>query len=171
MREIDGDPALVDSWNDAMKHQRLKKAAESQSIDLTLLASTPMHDRLTFERAQAVEEKMAESVRRGGGSPGKAYQGWMAEIDRQVAHHERGRAGAGPSGGERQSSSSSSSVVPRKRSRRPSSVGREGSYAESSRSAASQRQRISVAMEVIEATPTLTPTTSDGDTDTVDSVL
>jgi hypothetical protein len=121
MREIDGDPALVDSWNDAMKHQRLKKAAESQSIDLTLLASTPMHDRLTFERAQAVEEKMAESVRRGGGSPGKAYQGWMAEIDRQVAHHERGRAGA--SGGERQSSSSSS-VVPRKRSRRPSSVGR-----------------------------------------------
>jgi hypothetical protein len=90
MRTID-DPALVDSWNDAMKEQRVKKAVESQSIDLTLLASTPMHDRLTFERAQAVEEKMAERVRRNGGVPGKSYQGWMAEVERQAAHHEQRR--------------------------------------------------------------------------------
>ncbi|KAH9988305.1 hypothetical protein BJV77DRAFT_1070141 [Russula vinacea] len=51
VREIDGDPAIVASWNEAMKSQRLKKAMESQSIDLISLASTPMHDRLTFESA------------------------------------------------------------------------------------------------------------------------
>ena len=105
-----------------MKYQRLQKAAESQSIDLTLLASTPMHDRLTFERAQAVEEKMAERSRRNGGCAGKSYQGWMAEVDRQVAHHERTT-----SRGEKQSqsfsspsSSSLASAVPKKRGRQPS---------------------------------------------------
>lgn len=87
MREIEGDPAFVMSWNEGMKYQRVEKAAESQAIDLTLLASTPMHDRLTFERAEAVEEKMAERLRKG--APGKLYQGWMAEVDRQVAHHEQ----------------------------------------------------------------------------------
>ena len=113
MREIDGDPAFVASWNEAMKNQRLKKAAESQSIDLALLAKTPMHDRLTFERAQAVEEKMAERLRKG--PPGKAYQGWMDEIERQVTlHEERGERNA-PS-----SSTATSSTVPQKRSRPPS---------------------------------------------------
>ena len=87
MREIEGDPAFVASWNEAMKYQRVQKAAETQAIDLTLLASTPMHDRLTFERAEAVEEKMAERLRKG--APGKLYQGWVAETDRQVAHHEQ----------------------------------------------------------------------------------
>jgi hypothetical protein len=86
-----------------MKHQRLRKAAESQSIDLTQLASTPMHDRLTFERAQAVEEKAAERARRNGGvaCPGKKtyYQGWMAEVDRQVAHHERNATTSGAAAG------------------------------------------------------------------------
>jgi len=121
MREIEGDPAFVASWNEAMKYQRVQKAAESQAIDLTLLASTPMHDRLTFERAEAVEEKMAERLRKG--APGKLYQGWMAETDRQVAHHEQR--------GERK---------PRKRlSSKPSHVrDQEGSYAEGSRSAASR---------------------------------
>lgn len=87
MRDIEGDPAIIASWNEAMKNQRLEKAMENQSIDLISLASTPMHDRLTFECAQAVEEKMAERLRKG--APGKVYQGWMAEIDRKVSHHER----------------------------------------------------------------------------------
>lgn len=87
MREIEDDPVLVPSWNEAMRYQRLRKASESQSIDLVSLASTPMHDRLTFESAQAVEEKMAERLRKG--PPGKVYQGWTAEIERKVAHHER----------------------------------------------------------------------------------
>jgi hypothetical protein len=81
MRDIEGDPAFVVSWNEAMKHQRLDKAVESQSMDLMALASSPMHDRLTFERAQGREEKMAERLRKG--APGKVYQGWMAEIDRR----------------------------------------------------------------------------------------
>lgn len=108
---------LVDSWNDAMKHQRIQKAAEVQSVNLRLLASTPMHDRLTFERAQAVEEKMAERLRRNGGCPGKTYQGWMAEVDRQVAHHERGGERPSQSLPSSSSSSSLSSAVPKKRSR------------------------------------------------------
>lgn len=107
MREIDGDPAFVTTWNDAMAYQRVKKAAESQSIDLLSLASTPMHDRLTFERAQAVEEKMAERLRKG--PAGKVYQGWMAEIDRKIAHHE-----------ERGERKASSSTLLRKRNREPS---------------------------------------------------
>jgi hypothetical protein len=112
MREIDGDPAFVASWNEATKNQRLKKATESQSIDLTLLAKTPMHDRLTFERAQAVEEKMAERLRKA--PPGKAYQDWTVEIERQVAlHEERGERNA-------PSSSATTSTVPQKRSRPPS---------------------------------------------------
>lgn len=106
MREIEGDPVFVSSWKEAMQAQRRRKAAESQSIDLTLLASTPMHDRLTFEGAQAVEEKMAERLRRG--PPGKAYQGWMVEVERQVAHHERRGEGR---------------TVPRKRGRLPRYVG------------------------------------------------
>jgi thiamine pyrophosphate-dependent acetolactate synthase large subunit-like protein len=109
MREIDGDPAFVASWNEAIKNQRLEKAVESQSIDLVSLASTPMHDRLTFERAQAVEEKMDERLRKGG----NVYHDWMAEIDRQVAHHEQR--------GEKKSSSST--TVPKKRGR-PSSLAR-----------------------------------------------
>jgi hypothetical protein len=119
MRTID-DPALVDSWNDAMKEQRVKKAVESQSIDLTLLASTPTHDRLTFERAQAVEEKMAERVRRNGGVPGKSYQGWMVEVERQAAHHEQRRRGGGK--GQPSASSSSTTTMPasKKRGRQPS---------------------------------------------------
>ncbi len=107
MRDFEGDPAFVVSWNEAMKYQRLEKARESQSIDITQLATTPMHDRLTFERAQAVEEKMAE--RRRKGAPGKVYQGWMAEIDRQVAHHQR-----------RGENNPSSSTMPKKRRREPS---------------------------------------------------
>ena len=107
MREIEGDPAFVTAWNDAMAYQRVKKATESQSIDLLSLASTPMHDRLTFERAQAVEEKMAERLRKG--PAGKVYQGWMAEIDRKIAHHE-----------ERGERKASSSTMPRKRNREPS---------------------------------------------------
>ena len=108
---------VVDSWNLAMKDQPVKKTAESQSIDLGLLASTPMYDRWTFERAQAVEEKMAERLRRSGGCAGKTYQDWMAEVDRQVAHHERR--------GERQPQSfspspSSPSATPKKRGRPPS---------------------------------------------------
>jgi hypothetical protein len=114
MRDIEDDSALITSWNDAMKEQRRKAAAESQSIDLTPLATTPMHDRLTFERAQAVEEKMAERV---GKSPQhKVYHGWMDEIERQVAVHERGGGEGG--GGEKKSSGV---VVPRKRGRAPSS--------------------------------------------------
>lgn len=118
MRTID-DPALVDSWTDAMKQQRVKKANESQSVDLTLLASTPMHDRLTFERAQAVEEKMAERLRRSGGVPGKSYQGWTTEVERQVARHEKQRH---RDGDKKQSTSSSSSARPasKKRGRQPS---------------------------------------------------
>ena len=105
MREIEGDPAIVASWNEAMKNQRLEKASETQSIDLTSFASTPMHDRLTFESAQAVEEKMAERLRKG--APGKAYQGWMAEIDRKVGHHHERQ-------GERKS------PLPSKKRKRPS---------------------------------------------------
>lgn len=113
MRDVEGDPAFVVSWNEAMKNQRLEKAHESQSIDLISLASTPMHDRLTFECAQAVEEKMAERLRKG--APGKVYQGWMAEIDRRVAHHQR-RGETNPS---------SSSTVPKKRKKnREPSLGR-----------------------------------------------
>jgi len=164
-RDFEGDPALVNSWNDAMKHQRLQKAAESQSIDLKLLASTPIHDRLTFERAQAVEEKMAERSRRDGGCAGKSYQGWMAEIDRQVAHHERS------GGGEKQSQSSSSSqvasaTVPKKRGRQ-SSLDRGGPHAESSRSTVSRSRRVSRAQDKV----TTQPPPDGGDTDTIDSEL
>jgi hypothetical protein len=112
MREIDDDPAWVTSWNEAMKNQRLQKAEESQSIDLTSLASTPMHDRLTFERAQAVEEKMDERLRKD--PPGKTYQGWMAEIDRQTAHHEQR--------GEKKASTSSTSATVLKKPSAPSTV-------------------------------------------------
>jgi hypothetical protein len=88
-----------------MKDQRLEKAVESQSIDLISLASTPMHDRLTFESAQAVDEKMAERLRKG--PPGKAYQGWTAEVDQKVAHHHERQ-------GERES------PLPSKKRKRPS---------------------------------------------------
>jgi len=108
MRDIEGDPAFVVSWNEAMKHQRLDKASESQPIDIMQLASVPMHDRLTFERAQAVEEKMAKRLQKG--AP-KVYQGWMAETERQVPHALRR--------GEK-SSSFSAVTVPKKRSREPS---------------------------------------------------
>jgi hypothetical protein len=87
MREIEGNPEFVAGWNEQIKYQRVKKAVESQAIDLTLLASTPMHDRLTFECAEAVEEKMAERLRKG--PSGKLYRGWMTEIDSQVAEHEQ----------------------------------------------------------------------------------
>lgn len=89
MRDIDGDSTLVESWEASLKEQRLRKAAESQSIDITLLASTPMHDRLTFERAEAVEEKMEERLRKDG--PVKLYQNWMEEIENQIARHEGAR--------------------------------------------------------------------------------
>jgi hypothetical protein len=71
----------ITSWNEKMKGQHLQKAEESQSIDITALALTPMHDRLTFERAQAVEEKMDK------GSV-KSHQGWMAEVKQVAAKHE-----------------------------------------------------------------------------------
>jgi len=101
-----------------MKEQRAHKAAETQAVDLVLLASTPMHDRLTFERAQAVEEKAGERLRRNGGCAGKTYQGWMAEVDRQVAHHERGGERASQQSFASPSSSALlSSAVPKKRSR------------------------------------------------------
>lgn len=108
MRDIDGDPAFVVSWNEAMKNQRLDKASESHSIDLVSLASIPMHDRLTFERAQAVEEKMDQRLQKG--APGKVYHGWMAEIDQQAAHP--------PRRGEK-NAAASSSTIPKKRSREP----------------------------------------------------
>jgi hypothetical protein len=34
MRDIEGDPAFVVSWNEVMKHQRFDKASESQPIDI-----------------------------------------------------------------------------------------------------------------------------------------
>jgi hypothetical protein len=96
MRDIEGDSTLVESWEASMKEQRLRKAKESQSIDITLLASTPMHDRLTFERSEAVEEKMEERLRKDG--PVKLYEGWMEEIDNQIAQHESARGEkSGPS--------------------------------------------------------------------------
>jgi hypothetical protein len=171
MRDIEGDPAFVVSWNEAMKHQRLDKASESQPIDIVQLASIPMHDRLTFERAQAVEEKMAERLQKG--AP-KVYKGWMAEIERQVPYRPR-----------RGEKSSSSSTVPKKRSREPSlrryvlctleltpfaltlknclcsySSARDLSHAESSRSAASQKRPISVSWDIVGEE---TSTASDGD--------
>jgi histone-lysine N-methyltransferase SUV39H len=90
MRDIEGDSILVKSWEDSLKEQHLRKAAESQSINLTLLASTPMHDRLTFEHSEAVDEKMEERLRRDG--PVGRYQGWMEEIENQAARHT-GRRG------------------------------------------------------------------------------
>jgi hypothetical protein len=89
MRDIDGESALVESWEASMKAQRLRNAAQSQSIDITLLASTPMHDRLTFERSEAVKEKMDERLRKDG--PDKLYQGWDEEIDAHIARHENAR--------------------------------------------------------------------------------
>lgn len=112
-RGFEGNSALVDSWNDAMKGQRVQKAVEAQSIDLRLLAAMPMHNRLTFERAQAVEEKAAERLFRSAGCAGKTCQGWMAEVNRQVAHHER--RGEKQSQSFSSSSSSLSSTVPRNR--------------------------------------------------------
>jgi histone-lysine N-methyltransferase SUV39H len=153
MRDIEGDPAIIASWNEAMKNQRLEKAMETQSIDLMSLASTPMHDRLTFERAQAVEEKMGERLRKGVNAPDKVYHGWMAEIDRKVAHHERR--------GERNPPSSKNSSKKRKR---PSlNRVREASHAESSRSAASRKRRIPVAQD----NDGETSTASDSDIDSV----
>jgi hypothetical protein len=153
MRDIEGDPAFVVSWNEAMKYQRLEKAQESQSIDLELLASMPMHDRLTFERAQAIEEKMAERQRNGAAN---VYRGWMAEVDPQRR-------------GEKNSSKYSSSTKPKKRRREPS-LGRyvcalwclhlaptlnalcssttEPSYAESSRSVALRKRQISTTWDI-----------------------
>lgn len=94
MRAIEADSPLVESWESSMKAQRLRKAAESQSIDLTLLASTPMHDRLTFERSEAVDEKMEERLRKDG--PVNLYQGWMEEIEDKVAQHKGGRGDKSP---------------------------------------------------------------------------
>ncbi|KAI9457763.1 hypothetical protein BJY52DRAFT_1271146 [Lactarius psammicola] len=125
MRDVEGESTLVESWNDSLQTQRLQKAVESQSIDITLLASTPMHDRLTFERSEAVKEKMDERLRRAG--PGTLYQGWMVEIDKQVAQHESER-------GEK-----SSSANPKRLRIQP--LGREGSYTGSSRLVPSREQR------------------------------
>jgi len=139
MRDIEGDPDFVVSWNEAIKYQRVEKASESQSIDLMPWASIPMHDRLTFECAQAAREKMTERLRKG--APDKVYQGWKAEIDRQVSHHQQR--------GEK--NNSSSSTVPKKRSREPSlrrSSAREESYAESSRLAASRKRQVSVTWDI-----------------------
>ncbi len=86
MRDIEGDDGILESWNQAMKGQRLRKAVDSQSINITLLASTPMHDRLTFERSEAIKEKMDERLRAAG--PGKLYEGWMDEIESKVAKYE-----------------------------------------------------------------------------------
>ena len=94
MRATDTDSFLVESWESAMKQQRLRKATESQSIDLTLLASTPMHDRLTFERSEAVDEKIEERLRKDG--PVNLYQGWMEEIEDKVAQHKGGRGDKSP---------------------------------------------------------------------------
>ncbi|KAH9053843.1 hypothetical protein EDB87DRAFT_1825401 [Lactarius vividus] len=127
MRDVEDESTLVESWNDSLQKQRLLKAVESQSIDITLLASTPIHDRLTFERSEAVKEKMYERVRRA--APGTLYQNWMAEIDNQVARHESERGEKG------------SPAEPKKLGRLPplgsESTTREGSYAGSSRSVAS----------------------------------
>ncbi|KAH9043005.1 hypothetical protein EDB84DRAFT_1472449 [Lactarius hengduanensis] len=122
MRDVDGESTLVESWNDSLQKQRLLKAVESQSIDITLLASTPMHDRLTFERSEAVKEKMDERARRA--APGTLYQDWMTEIDKQVARHESERGESG-------------SPAKSKKFGRLPPLGREGSYAGSSRSVAS----------------------------------
>jgi hypothetical protein len=128
MRDIEGDSTLVESWNDSLKDQRLRKAAASQSIDITRLASTPMHDRLTFERSEAVQEKMEERLRIA--EPGQLYQGWMTEIEDQIARQESGRLGGEGSGPARS-----------KKVNRIPPVGREESYAESSRSVARREQR------------------------------
>jgi hypothetical protein len=37
--KIDGNPAIIASWNEVMKSQPLKKAMESQLMDLISLAS------------------------------------------------------------------------------------------------------------------------------------
>lgn len=87
--DVEANSTLIESWNDSRKDLRLRKAAESQSMDITLLASTPMHDRLTFESSEAVNEKMDERLRRA--APGKLYQGWTAEIENQVARQESER--------------------------------------------------------------------------------
>ncbi|KAH9057124.1 hypothetical protein EDB83DRAFT_2316093 [Lactarius deliciosus] len=122
MHDVEGESTLVESWNDSLQKQRLLKAMESQSIDITLLASTPMHDRLTFERSEAVKEKMDERARKA--AQGTLYQNWMSEIDMQVARHESEQ-------GERGSPAKS------KKFGRLPPLGREGSYAGSSRSVAS----------------------------------
>jgi len=145
----------------------VQKAAESQTVDLRLLASTPMHDRLTFERAQAVEEKAGERLRRNGGCAGKTYQGWMAEVDRQVAHHERGGERSSQSFASPSASAALSSAVPKKRSRQQTFDG-EGSRAESSRAAVSRRRRVSGTRDEVAANQTAS---DDGDTDTVDTAL
>lgn len=153
MRDIEGEYSLVDSWNDALKNQRLRKAAQSQSIDITALASTPMHDRLTFERSEAIKEKMDERLRRA--APGQLYQGWMAEIEEQVA---------------RQESDQGENINPEKSKKKvirippvgrcvhtlllPSTLlslsrssSRDGSYAESSRSVTQREQRTPIAQD------------------------
>ncbi|KAI9508501.1 hypothetical protein F5148DRAFT_1149001 [Russula earlei] len=138
MRLIDGDPALVASWNKATRAQQQERVAASHSMDLWLLASMLAHDRLMFEHMQATEEKVAERVCTG--LPGKLYRGWMAEIDQQVASHDKQRGGKGGQGGEKmKKDAGDSSAVPRKHARSPS-VGCEwqGSYAESSCLAASR---------------------------------
>jgi len=151
MRDIEGDNTLVESWNDSLQNQRLRKAAESQSIDITQLASTPMHDRLTFERSEAVEEKMAERLRRA--APGSLYQGWMAEIEDQVARQESGQGEA------------SGPARPRKVVKMPP-VGREGSYAESSRSAAQREQRT----PIMQRTGREPPPVPEGDNDSLGTI-
>jgi hypothetical protein len=94
MRDIEGDSILVKSWQDSLKQQHLRQAAESQSMDLTLLAKTPMHDRLTFEHSEAIDEKIEERLRRDG--PVSLYQGWMEEVEDQVAQHTGGRGPNSP---------------------------------------------------------------------------
>lgn len=114
MRDIEGDSILVKSWQDSLKQQHLRQAAESQSMDLTLLAKTPMHDRLTFEHSEAIDEKIEERLRRDG--PVSLYQGWMEEVEDQVAQHTGGR---GPNSPEK---SKKASKIP--------SVRQEGSHAQ-----------------------------------------
>jgi protein required for attachment to host cells len=63
-RDRGSNPEFIAGWNKQIKDQRVRKAVGSQAIDLTLLASTPMHGRLTFECAEAVEEKMAKRLRK-----------------------------------------------------------------------------------------------------------
>ena len=61
---------IVKKWRDKMEAQGQRKAQESLSVNLATISHSPAHDKLTAEKAEAVEYKRREWKRQNEGKPG-----------------------------------------------------------------------------------------------------